>query len=271
MIEVTAPLAQAVKQLATGEATPDSGPEHEQVMTVLRKLGWLQDVPIDLDAVVTKSQEVFIAIQNPNELRSFLELLSERRPKVIVEIGTGHGGHLYCLSQVADPSALLIGIDLPGSTYHSPVESDCKLFATFGPPGQRFEFIRQSSLLHETLATLKEMLGGREIDLLYLDGDHSYASVKSDYERYEALVAEDGIIAFHDIWEIPGEVRYWKYGNETSMFWKELSSRVSSREIIDYSFPPAQWNGWEARSRMWPPVGIGVVLGNRGTKRPEGS
>jgi hypothetical protein len=96
-------------------------------------------------------------------------------------------------------------------------------------------------------------------------------SAKSDYERYGALVAEDGIIAFHDIWEFPSEERYLKYGNETPMFWKELSSRVSSREIIDNSFPPAQWDGYEVRSRFWPPAGIGVVLGNRGAKRPEGS
>jgi predicted O-methyltransferase YrrM len=270
MIEVTAPLAQAIKQLATGEATPDSGPEHEQVTKALRKLGWLEDAPIDLDALVAKSQEVFMAIQNPNELRSFLEILIERRPKVIVEIGTASGGHFYCLCQVADPSALLVGIDFPGGEYGpSPTSADCKLYATFGPPGQRHEFIRQSSLRQHTLTTLKGMLGGREIDLLYLDGDHSYAGMKSDYERYEPLVAKDGLIGIHDIWELPEAMQMPYWTQEAAVFWQELAPTVSCREIIDQSFSPAQWNGREARSRVWPPVGLGLVLGNRGTERQE--
>jgi cephalosporin hydroxylase len=266
MIEVTAPLGQVVQQLAAGEATPGSGPEHEQVTTVLRELGWLADAPVDLDAVVAKTQDVFPAVQNPNELRSFLELLAERRPKVVVEIGTASGGHLYSLCQVADPSALLVSIDFPGGDYgRSPSNTDCKLYATFGSPRQRLEFIRQSSMRQDTLTNLKKMLGDREVDLLYLDGDHTYAGVKSDYERYEPLVAADGIIALHDIWEIPEEVPYWKLAQEAAIYWQELSSRVSSREIVDSRYPPAQWNGHETRTRLWPPVGIGLVLGNRGT------
>ncbi len=112
-----------------------------------------------------------------------------------------------------------------------------------------------------TLKTLKGILGGREIDLLYLDGDHSYAGIKSDYERYEPLVAKDGIIGIHDIWEIPDPeaVPYWT--QEAPVFWRELAPKVNSREIIDQSFPPAQWNGREARSRLWPPIGLGLVLG----------
>jgi predicted O-methyltransferase YrrM len=273
MIEVSAPLAQAVKQLAAGEATPDSGPEHEQVTKALRELGWLQDLPLDLDALVAKSQKIFLAVQNPVELRSFLELLYERRPKVIVEIGTASGGHLYCLSQVADPSGMLVSVDFPGGNYgRSQTNIECKLYSTFGPPGQRIEFIRQSSLLRGTLTMLKETLGGREIELLYLDGDHTYAGVKSDYVMYEPLVAKDGIIGFHDMLEIPKEASEWQRGNEVSIFWQELAPKVDSREIVDRTFPPAGWDGLsEARSSLWPPLGIGLVMGNRGTQaeRPE--
>jgi predicted O-methyltransferase YrrM len=173
---------------------------------------------------------------------------------------------------MADPAATLISIDFTGGDFGiSPSNADCKLYATFGYPEQRLELIRQSSMRQDTLTMLKEMLGGREIDLLYLDGDHTYAGIKSDYERYEPLVAKDGIVALHDIWEIPEEVPYWRRANEASIFWQELSPKVSSREIVDSRFPPAQWNGHETRSRLWPPVGIGLVLGNRGTERPQGT
>jgi len=270
MVELTAPLAQAVKQLAADEAKPDSGPEHEQVTAVLRELGWLADEPIDVDALVLKTQEVFMAIQNPNELCSFLEILVERRPKVIVEIGTAAGGHFYCLCQAADPSAMLVSIDFPGGEYGpAPSKTDCNLYATFGFPGQRLEFIRQSSLRQYTLRTLEGILGDREIDLLYLDGDHSYSGVKSDYERYAPLVAKGGIIGIHDIWQVPNPEALPYVVNEAAIFWQELSPRVSCREILDQSSLSPQWSGNEARSRVWPPIGLGLVLDKHGTERLE--
>ncbi len=264
MIELSAPLARAAQQLVQGEATADSGPEHEQLVAVLRDLGWLRDEPVDLDALVVKAQDVFPAVQNPNELRAFLETASGRRPKTVVEIGTATGGTFYCLSQIADPSALLVSIDFLGGNYGGgQTNLECKLFATFGPPAQTFEFIRQRSFHHSTRESLRAILGDREIDLLFIDGDHSYAAVRSDYEMYHPLVAEDGMIAFHDIIEIPAEAKDWQRGNEVSIFWKELSPRVNSRAIIDRGFPPAGWDGREARSRFWPPLGIGLVLDNR--------
>jgi predicted O-methyltransferase YrrM len=264
MIELSAPLAKAVQQLIQGEASPDGGPEREQATTVLRDLGWLRDEPADLDSLVAKAQDVFPAVQNPNELRAFLEAAAERRPKTVVEIGTAAGGTFYCLSQIADPSALLVSIDFLGGNYGGgQTNLECKLFATFGPPTQKFEFIRQRSFHHSTRENLRNLLGGREIDLLFIDGDHSYAAVRSDYEMYHPLVAEDGMIAFHDILEIPADAKDWQRGNEVSIFWKELSQRVNSREILDRDFPPAGWDGREARSRFWPPLGIGLVLDNR--------
>jgi predicted O-methyltransferase YrrM len=272
MIELSAPLALAARQLVQGEAAADSGPDHEQVATVLRDLGWLRDEPVDLDALVAKTQDVYPAVQNPNELRAFLETVAERRPKTVVEIGTAAGGTFYCLSQLADPSALLVSIDFLGGNYGGgQTNLECKLFATFGPPAQKFEFIRQRSFHHSTRESLRAILGERQIDLLFIDGDHSYAAVRSDYEMYHPLVAEDGMIAFHDIVEIPDEAKDWQRGNEVSIFWSELSPGLNSREILDRGFPPAGWDGREARSCFWPPLGIGLLLDNRAAQRRGGA
>ena len=263
MMELSESLGQAALQLIAGEATPETGPEHAEVTRVLREIGWLEDAPIDLDALVVKAQDIYPAVQNPRELRAFLEVALERRPRTIVEIGTAAGGTLYCLSQVAAPAALLVSIDFFGGAYGGgQTNVECKFFSTFGPPTQRFEFIRERSFLQSTLSALKKILDGYEIDLLFIDGDHSYAAVKSDYEMYHPLVARGGLITFHDILEIPAQASDWQRGNEVSLFWKELSPRVASQEIIDHSFPPASWNGREPLSRIWPPLGIGLVQGN---------
>jgi hypothetical protein len=66
--------------------------------------------------------------------------------------------------------------------------------------------------------------------------------------------------------EIPKEAQEWKRGNEISDFWQELKPQVETREFIDRSFPPAGWDGLQARTSFWPPLGIGVVTGGRGAK-----
>ncbi|MCS5694107.1 class I SAM-dependent methyltransferase [Cyanobium sp. FGCU-6] len=38
-----------------------------------------------------------------------------------------------------------------------------------------------------------------ELDLLLIDGDHSYEGVKADWEAYKALLREGSTVVFHDI------------------------------------------------------------------------
>lgn len=46
----------------------------------------------------------------------------------------------------------------------------------------------------------------RPIDILFIDGDHSYDGVKRDWDLFSPLVSKFGVVIFHDtIWEV-GEV-----------------------------------------------------------------
>jgi len=46
------------------------------------------------------------------------------------------------------------------------------------------------------------------IDVLFIDGDHSYEGVKADFERHEPNVKDDGVIFFHDPCSVPGVGRF---------------------------------------------------------------
>ena len=49
---------------------------------------------------------------------------------------------------------------------------------------------------------LVKATGGKPLDFLFIDGDHAFKGVKSDFQLYSELVRPGGLIAFHDI--IPG-------------------------------------------------------------------
>lgn len=69
---------------------------------------------------------------------------------------------------------------------------------------------------------VKTWLSGRPINLLFIDGDHSYEGVRQDYEIYAPMVK--GLIAFHDLAGEPGVRRFWnelqsaKYGTMRRVF-----------------------------------------------------
>jgi predicted O-methyltransferase YrrM len=75
-----------------------------------------------------------------------------------------------------------------------------------------------------------------KIDLLFIDGDHSYNGVKKDFTDYSPLVRKGGWIAFHDI--IPAGLKDegvqrggWTGG--VPEFWNEVKRTCEHFEIIE--------------------------------------
>jgi predicted O-methyltransferase YrrM len=54
------------------------------------------------------------------------------------------------------------------------------------------------------------------VDILFIDGDHSYSSVALDYAKYEPYVKNGGLILFHDAGSTKCEVKkFWDSGRIT--------------------------------------------------------
>lgn len=49
-----------------------------------------------------------------------------------------------------------------------------------------------------TALAVREQIGGQLLDMLFIDGDHRYEGVLTDWLLYNHLVAPGGIVAFHD-------------------------------------------------------------------------
>ena len=183
---------------------------------------------IDEVSIVNKAM-LLGAIQKPTELHAFLEFMKDKPMNTIVEIGTARGGVFYALCQIASDDAMLISIDLPGGAFGGGyAETDIHTFRMFGKDAQDLHFLREDSHREGTKKKLAKILKDRQIDLLLIDGDHTYEGVKKDYLMYSPFMKDGGIIAFHDVCfhtNVPE--------CQVEKFWKEVRTKQNHFEFID--------------------------------------
>ena len=91
-----------------------------------------------------------------------------------------------------------------------------------------------------TKDALEQILAGRAIDLLFIDGDHTYEGVRADFEMYSPLVRAGGLVGFHDT--LPHTKAQHCHVDQ---FWNEIKLVYPHRE---YTVPGedgdrGQWGG----------------------------
>lgn len=160
-------------------------------------------------------REMFLkyqAEQREPEVIWFYRHVENIKPEVIVEIGIKEGGNLKVLSSHLAEDGLAVGIDPRQEIPWKMDDAKCPV-----------HHIKKDSHLPETVEDLKVLLGGRPIDVLFIDGDHSKAGMLQDYYDYAPLVRKGGIIAVHDIY----------YLEEVTAAWKEVpgNQRFESKQV----------------------------------------
>jgi len=108
-----------------------------------------------------------------------------------VEIGCYAGGSACLMLQ--RPNTKVISIDLGTPIPESVVYSNVQKLNKFNNP---YNYLKGNSQTYEMVDRLKELTN--EVDILFIDGDHSYQAVINDYMLYESLVKSGGYIIFDD-------------------------------------------------------------------------
>lgn len=124
----------------------------------------------------------------------FIEPYLESIPEngIYVEIGVFQGRSLWFAEKTVHPSVNLFGVDLVKK-----------------PKFLRATYMRSDSwIASHTYKDVYMENGEPNIDVLFIDGDHSYEGVKRDIENWAPFVKSGGKIVFHDCDETsPGVVK----------------------------------------------------------------
>lgn len=199
------------------------------IFPLVARLRLMKDKDANKVVDLAINNSIIRSLQVPAELQRFAEIIAQKQPKTVLEIGTCNGGTLLVLCRLSDPSATIISVDLPGGPFGGGYSwFRAPIMQAFPYSGQRLHLIRDDSHKIETRDNVSALLGGRKLDVLFIDADHTYQGVRTDFELYSPLVQPGGLIAFHDIAKNqPGD----EYG--VVRLWNEVKSQYSHSEIIN--------------------------------------
>jgi cephalosporin hydroxylase len=192
-----------------------------------------RDAPVDIEASYELiANFIYGSIHlRPEQIREeifdLLSRIAETAPRTILEIGTFHGGTLFLFTRVAAADATLVSVDMDAGEFGGGYSRAWSpLLRSFARGTQRIELVRGDSHSPSTMERVESLLGS-PVDFLFIDGDHTYEGVRSDFEMYAPLVRAGGLIAFHDIVEGSPE-----FVGGVPSFWREIRGRFDAEEIV---------------------------------------
>lgn len=152
------------------------------------------------------------------------DLVRNFKPKKIVELGTHLGCSLFSFAQGVKDGKLsteLDGIDTwrgdkHAGLYGELIFSRIKEIKNICYPKTKINFIRK------TFDEASNDYKNNSIDILHIDGLHSYKAVKHDFETWVQKVRSDGIVIFHDTVVKKGGFGVYKLWNELKKDYKTI-------------------------------------------------
>ena len=96
-----------------------------------------------------------------------------------------------------------------------------------------------SSLLRSTFDDALGSFDDGTIDLLHIDGYHTYEAVSHDFEAWLPKVSRQGIVLFHDIVERRRDFGVWR-------LWHEVRAKYPACRIFSRLWVGCGGRGWRA-------------------------
>ncbi len=171
------------------------------------------------------------------------DLVSNVKPKIIVELGTHKGNSLFSFAQAIKDNKLdteLHGIDSWEGEKHAGYYDE-SVYENFLKISKEYyknvNIVAHKMYFDDAVTKFKDS----SIDILHVDGLHTYDAVKHDFETWLPRVnKETGIVLFHDVCEKSRDFGVY-------ILWEELKKRYKTITFDHYH-------------------GLGVLFVNKGYK-----
>ena len=152
-------------------------------------------------------------------------LMKAQRPRTLVELGT-HSGNSYfafCQAMAAFcPEGRAYAVDSwvgdeHAGGYGEDVFADVTAFNT--------EHYRAfSTLLRTTFEAARRYFADASVDVLHIDGMHTYEAVRADFETWQSALSPSAVVVFHDTNVRERDFGVWR-------FWQEVAQRFPAFEF----------------------------------------
>ncbi len=175
------------------------------------------------DSLFTAASFTPNSLQSPNAWVGHLPfaawIIQEISPKIFVELGT-HSGNSYfsfCQSVVeAGLSTKCYAVDTWQGDEHAGRYSD-EIFTKVNAHNQEY-YADFSRLLRMTFDDAAGYFADESIDLLHIDGLHTYEAVRHDFETWLPKLAPGAVVMLHDTNVRERNFGVWK-------LWEELQAQ----------------------------------------------
>jgi predicted O-methyltransferase YrrM len=219
---------------------------HARRLAALREAS--EDPNVWIDELL--GSHFFRPLQKRSEILRLMELVRDLCPAAVCEIGAAGGGTAFLFAHAAADEATVVSVDLE---FEQARREAVRLFAR---ARQRLVCVQGDSHEASTVDAVRSALAGRPLDLLYLDGDHSFEGVAADFRLYAPLVRAGGLVVLHDI--VP-DFRT-RHGIQTSsdtggvpLFWERV--KRAGGEVTEIVEDEAQ-DGYGIGVLRWPAGGL---------------
>lgn len=151
-------------------------------------------------------------------------LIRKLRPKLVVELGAHRGTSYFAMCQTIKQNSIgakAFAVDTWQGEAHAGLYDD-SVYQAVVIENKKYESF--STLLRCTFDEALEQFADGTIDLLHVDGFHTYEAVKHDFESWLPKLAKGATVLFHDTAETRDD-----FG--VHIFWAELMQKYSGFEF----------------------------------------
>jgi len=140
-------------------------------------------------------------LQDDFEITALVDIYKELNPHCVLEIGSAHGGTLWCWITNSEKGTEITSVDLISAHKiyggrQGLIESRALWHGWADEAEVKLNVIDGDSNFDDTAELVREFA---PFDFIFIDGGHEYMSIATDVLFYWPMLRKGGVMALHDI------------------------------------------------------------------------